>query len=146
MIAVDSNLLVYAHREDSSWHAAAFDRLVELAEGRADAPVRQVAGRSIGGCAFVSREHLAHPVGDRSIAVDGAFRHGIVRGEPEGNGKVRFGQRWPFAQKWTSLFFYQVQGPKTPQKSASLAMMPVCSAAMSSSLSLRFSYTSCLYC
>jgi uncharacterized protein len=35
MIAVDSNLLVYAHREDSSWHAAAFDRLVELAEGRA---------------------------------------------------------------------------------------------------------------
>ena len=71
MIAVDSNLLVYAHREDSSWHAAAFDRLVELAEGRADAPVRQVVGRSIGGCAFVSREHLAHPVGDHSIAVDG---------------------------------------------------------------------------
>jgi hypothetical protein len=71
MIAVDSNLLAYAHREDSSWHAAAFDRLVELTEGRADAPVRQVAGRNIEGCAFVSREHLAHPVGDQSIAVDG---------------------------------------------------------------------------
>jgi toxin-antitoxin system PIN domain toxin len=35
MIGIDSNLLVYAHREDSSWHAAAFDRVVQLAEGRA---------------------------------------------------------------------------------------------------------------
>ena len=35
MIAVDSNLLVYAHREDSAWHAAAFDHIVRLAEGRA---------------------------------------------------------------------------------------------------------------
>jgi hypothetical protein len=35
MTAVDSNLLVYAHREDSPWHDAA-ERLVrELAEGRA---------------------------------------------------------------------------------------------------------------
>ena len=35
MIAVDSNLLVYAHREDSSWHNAAYARVVELAEGPA---------------------------------------------------------------------------------------------------------------
>ena len=35
MIAVDSNLLVYAHREDSPWHDAAYSRMVELAEGRA---------------------------------------------------------------------------------------------------------------
>ena len=34
MIAVDSNLLVYAHREDSPWHDAAYARLAELAEGR----------------------------------------------------------------------------------------------------------------
>ncbi|MDD2902504.1 MAG: PIN domain-containing protein [Syntrophales bacterium] len=34
MIAVDTNLLVYAHREDSSWHEAAYARLAELAEGR----------------------------------------------------------------------------------------------------------------
>lgn len=34
MIAVDTNLLVYAHREDSQWHASAFGRLAELAEGR----------------------------------------------------------------------------------------------------------------
>ena len=34
MIAVDSNLLVYAHREDSPWHEAAYARLAGLAEGR----------------------------------------------------------------------------------------------------------------
>lgn len=34
MIAVDSNILVYAHREDSPWHAAALDRVRTLAEGR----------------------------------------------------------------------------------------------------------------
>ena len=34
MIAVDSNVLVYAHREDSPWHAPAFERMVQLAEGR----------------------------------------------------------------------------------------------------------------
>lgn len=32
MIAVDTNLLVYAHREDSQWHAAARSCLVALAE------------------------------------------------------------------------------------------------------------------
>lgn len=35
MIAVDTNLLVYAHREDSPWHDAAYARVGELAEGRA---------------------------------------------------------------------------------------------------------------
>lgn len=34
MIAVDTNVLVYAHREDSSWHTAAYSRVRELAEGR----------------------------------------------------------------------------------------------------------------
>ncbi|MGH8470324.1 MAG: type II toxin-antitoxin system VapC family toxin [Gammaproteobacteria bacterium] len=34
MIAVDSNVLVYAHREDSPWHEAAYARLLHLAEGR----------------------------------------------------------------------------------------------------------------
>ncbi len=33
MIAVDTNLLVYAHREDSAWHPSAFGLLVSLAEG-----------------------------------------------------------------------------------------------------------------
>jgi toxin-antitoxin system PIN domain toxin len=35
MIAVDTNILVYAHREDSPWHDAALTRITELAEGRA---------------------------------------------------------------------------------------------------------------
>ncbi len=34
MIAVDTNLLVYAHRRDSSWHERARVRIAELAEGR----------------------------------------------------------------------------------------------------------------
>lgn len=33
MIAVDTNILVYAHREDSSWHHAASRCVCQLAEG-----------------------------------------------------------------------------------------------------------------
>ena len=35
MIAVDTNLLVYAHREDSSFYEAAYSCILELAEGHA---------------------------------------------------------------------------------------------------------------
>lgn len=35
MIAVDTNLLVYAHREDSPWHESALRKIRELAEGHA---------------------------------------------------------------------------------------------------------------
>lgn len=35
MIAVDTNLLVYAHREDSEWHSQAFACILDLAENRA---------------------------------------------------------------------------------------------------------------
>jgi len=35
MIAVDSNILVYSHREDSPWHAAAVECVRGLAESRA---------------------------------------------------------------------------------------------------------------
>ena len=35
MIAVDTNILVYGHREDSRFHGAAFQRLTKLAEGAA---------------------------------------------------------------------------------------------------------------
>jgi len=34
MIAIDTNLLVYAHREDSPWHEPAAARIAELAEAR----------------------------------------------------------------------------------------------------------------
>jgi toxin-antitoxin system PIN domain toxin len=35
VIAVDTNLLVYAHREDASWHEAAYRGIAGLAESRA---------------------------------------------------------------------------------------------------------------
>jgi predicted nucleic acid-binding protein len=35
MIAVDTNILVYAHREDAPFHQAAFRRVAELAEAPA---------------------------------------------------------------------------------------------------------------
>jgi uncharacterized protein len=34
LIAVDTNILVYAHREESPWHNVAFARVQDLAEGR----------------------------------------------------------------------------------------------------------------
>jgi hypothetical protein len=34
VIAVDTNILVYAHREDSSWHEPAYRAVTGLAEGR----------------------------------------------------------------------------------------------------------------
>jgi uncharacterized protein len=33
VIAVDTNILVSAHREDSPWHHSAYDHLANLAEG-----------------------------------------------------------------------------------------------------------------
>lgn len=35
MIAIDTNILIYAHRRDSQWHSQARDRIKQLAEGRA---------------------------------------------------------------------------------------------------------------
>jgi hypothetical protein len=35
VIAVDTNILVYAHREDAPWHDAAYAKIGEVAEGRA---------------------------------------------------------------------------------------------------------------
>src|SRR5437868_5706384 len=35
MIAVDTNILIYAHREDSEWHLAALEKVTSLAEGKA---------------------------------------------------------------------------------------------------------------
>ena len=35
MIALDTNILVYAHRRDSEWHESAYRAVAELAEGSA---------------------------------------------------------------------------------------------------------------
>jgi toxin-antitoxin system PIN domain toxin len=34
LIAVDTNILIYAHREDSPWHDAAYRQVAGLAQGR----------------------------------------------------------------------------------------------------------------
>lgn len=34
MIAIDTNILVYAHREDSAWHEQAYAHVLQVAEGR----------------------------------------------------------------------------------------------------------------
>ena len=34
MIALDTNILIYSHREEAAWHQAAYEKVVELAEGR----------------------------------------------------------------------------------------------------------------
>jgi len=34
VIAVDTNILVFAHREDSPWHPAAYKKVTDLAQGR----------------------------------------------------------------------------------------------------------------
>jgi uncharacterized protein len=36
MIAVDTNILVCAHRRDSEWHELAFRAIAELAEGQTE--------------------------------------------------------------------------------------------------------------
>lgn len=36
MIAIDTNILVYAHREDARFHETAYRRIAELAEGHAN--------------------------------------------------------------------------------------------------------------
>ena len=35
MIAIDTNILVYAHREESEWHQAALSKVKAVAEGKA---------------------------------------------------------------------------------------------------------------
>ena len=46
MIAVDTNLLVYAHREDSAWHEAAYSRLAKLAEDQVQWAIPGLASTS----------------------------------------------------------------------------------------------------
>ena len=59
MIAVDTNLLVYAHREDSEFHAAAKERLEELRRGRAVWAVPWPCVHEF--IAIVTHERIYHP-------------------------------------------------------------------------------------
>ena len=57
MIAVDTNLLVYAHREDSPWHDAASARLAELAEARGPLGDSMAVTARIPGDRHASKNH-----------------------------------------------------------------------------------------
>lgn len=61
MIAVATNLLVYAHRGDSAWHDAAYPRLAEWADG--NSPCISAAGPMVHD-ARVAAVCLIHGVGE----------------------------------------------------------------------------------
>ncbi|HEY5547257.1 MAG TPA: TA system VapC family ribonuclease toxin [Gemmatimonadaceae bacterium] len=68
MIAVDTNLLVYAHREDSPWHAAAVRWLNEVAEGTAPWAIPWPCLHEF--LAIVTHPRIYQPPTPREIAVD----------------------------------------------------------------------------
>ena len=68
MIAVDTNILVYAHREDSPWHQRALERVVELAEGRAPWAIAWPCVHEF--LAIVTRPRIYDPPTPLDIALD----------------------------------------------------------------------------
>lgn len=68
MIAVDTNLLVYAHREDSPWHAAAAARLAELAEGSAPWAIPAACLHEF--LAIVTHARIYRPPTPMAVALD----------------------------------------------------------------------------
>ena len=68
MIAVDTNILVYAHRRDSQWHAPARDAVAGLAEGRAPWALLWPCVHEF--LAIVSHARIYVPPSDLAAAVD----------------------------------------------------------------------------
>ena len=68
MIAVDTNLLVYAHREDSPWHQAALSWLTAVAEGPAQWAVPWPCVHEF--LAIVTHPRIYRPPTPRERAVD----------------------------------------------------------------------------
>ena len=68
MIAVDTNILVYAHRTDSEWHAQAQTRIRSLAEGRASWGVPWPCVHEF--LAIVSHPRIYDPPSTTAEAVD----------------------------------------------------------------------------
>jgi uncharacterized protein len=67
VIAVDTNILVYAHREDSEWHAAALEKLTLLAEGKAAWTIPWPCIHEF--LAIVTHPRIFSPPSPRSVAV-----------------------------------------------------------------------------
>ena len=68
MIAVDTNLLVYAHREDSPWHTAALEAITGLAEGRSSWAIPWPCLHEF--LAIVTHPRIYRPPTPLGIAVD----------------------------------------------------------------------------
>jgi len=68
MIAVDTNLLVYAHRKDSPWHEQALARVAELAEGAAPWAVPAACLHEF--LAIVTHPRIYRPPTPLSLALD----------------------------------------------------------------------------
>jgi len=68
MIALDTNILVYAHREETALHRSAFDRLRSLAEGGLPWALPAFCiGEFV---RVVTHPRIFHPVTDLEIALD----------------------------------------------------------------------------
>ena len=68
MIAVDTNLLVYAHREDSGWHEPAYACMEQLAESRAPWAVPWPCVHEF--LAIVTHPRIYDPPTSRGLAVE----------------------------------------------------------------------------
>jgi toxin-antitoxin system PIN domain toxin len=68
MIAVDTNLLVYAHRQDSSWHEQAATRVAELAEATSPWAIPAACLHEF--LAIVTHPRIYRPATPLAIAVD----------------------------------------------------------------------------
>lgn len=87
MIAVDTNLLVYAHRLDSDWHERAAEVLRQLAEGRGPWAIPWPCVHEF--LAIVTHPRIFDPPSDMAAALDqvGAWMESpSLRLLPEGPG------------------------------------------------------------
>ncbi len=68
MIALDTNLLVYANREDSPWHDKAYNQITELAEGRSSWAIPWPCLHEF--LAIVTHPRIYNPPTPLDIAID----------------------------------------------------------------------------
>ena len=105
MIALDTNLLVYAHRADSLWHVAARRAVASAAEGRGQWAIAWPCIHEF--LAIVTHPHIYAPPTPLERAVDQveawmAMPNLVLLGEPDGY--------WPSLR--AVLVAAQISGPR----------------------------------
>jgi toxin-antitoxin system PIN domain toxin len=68
MIAVDTNILIYAHREDSEFHQTAYRKLMELAQGKGPWALPWPSVHEF--FAIVTHPRIFNPPTPRELALD----------------------------------------------------------------------------